>query len=304
MKIIDIKLNELIDLNEPIAACIGYFDGVHLGHQALINKTKELAKINKIRSCLITFNPDPHNVLEGQVFKHIESFDERLKLIASFDFDYCLILNFNQQMADLSVENFYDQILSRLPLKYLVCGFDFHYGYKGQGNYETLAKQAKDNFEVIKIDSVDYQGQKISSSRIRKAIAEGDLNFVSKLLGYQYALTGLVIHGRALGREIGYPTANLQIDEEVLLPKSGVYLGYAIYQNHRYRAMVSIGNNPTVKENLKATVEVHLLDFKEDIYQEIIRLEICEWLREIIHFNSMADLKHQLEQDEIKARMQ
>ena len=294
MKILNLKLNEPITINEPIAACIGYFDGLHLGHQALINQTKDLAVNNGIKTCLITFNPDPHNILEGQTFKHIESFDERLKLIEGFGFDYCLILNFNQTMADLSVEAFYDQILSHLPLKYLVCGFDFHYGYKGQGNYETLTSQAKNNFEVIKIDSVNYLGQKISSSRIRHAILEGDLKLASELLGYQYTLTGQVIHGRALGREIGYPTANLEIDAEVLLPKCGVYLGYAVHNDNRYRAMISIGNNPTVKDNLQPTVEVHLLDFNEDIYQKTIKLEVNEWLRPIIQFDSMADLKKQL----------
>ena len=301
MKIINFDLKNPISIKEPIVACIGYFDGLHLGHRALIKETLKRANFSNAKSCLITFNPAPINLLKGKDFKHIESFKERLKKIEYFGFDYCIVLNFNDEMANLSYQDFYQLVLKQFNLKYLICGFDFHYGKDGLGNYETLCEIAKESFGVIKIDSVNYENEKVSSSRIRNAIAKGDLDLASALLGYRYYLKGEVIHGNRLGREIGFPTANLRISNEVLLPEDGVYFGY-VEISHEYKALISVGSNPTICEDDDKKIEVYIIDFNGILYGENIKVIFKEKMRDIIHFNSLEALALQLKKDEQSAR--
>ena len=302
MKIINFDLNlNSIYIQEPISACIGYFDGLHLGHQALVNKTIAVAKRDATKTCLITFDPDPNSVLKGCVLQHIVNFEERLKIAEGFGFDYCLILHFTKEMANLSIEEFYTKVLHVLPLKNIVCGFDFHYGQFGKGNYDTLAAQSNHQFNVYKIDSVDYLGEKISSSRIRKAIIEGQVDLASAMLGYQYYLVGKVVHGLNLGHSLGFPTANLAIDDETLLPGNGVYYGLVLLDKP-YKAMISIGTNPTVKEHGSRTVEAYILDFNQNIYGQELKIELKEKIREMMCFDSAKDLVAQLKKDELKVR--
>lgn len=301
MKIINYNLKNPVVIKESIVACIGYFDGLHLGHQALIKETLKRANFSNAKSCLITFNPAPINLLKGYEFKHIESFKERLKKIENFGFDYCVVLDFNEEMANLNPNEFYELVLRSFNLKYLICGFDFHYGKDGLGDYEKLSEIAKDTFGVVKIDSVNYENQKVSSSRIRDAIAKGNLDLASALLGYRYYLKGEVIHGNQLGREIGFPTANLRISNEVLLPEDGVYFGY-VEISHEYKALISVGSNPTICEDKDKKIEVYIIDFNGILYGENIKVIFKEKMRDIIRFESLEALTEQLRSDEQLAR--
>lgn len=297
MKILHFDISLPFVLNEPIVACIGYFDGLHMGHQKLINKTIEYANINHLKSCLITFNPDPNDVLKNIKHQHLQSFNNRLEMIAEFNLDYCIILNFTNEMAKLNHEHFYSKVLSYLNIRHLICGFDFRYGYKGLGNFETLKTYICDDFSVEKIDSVNYLQSKISTSRIKDALNNGDIILVNSMLGYRYFIDGIVEKGKQIGRLIDFPTANINIDDEVYLLREGVYIGEVLYKDIYYKCMINIGYNPTVANDNPKTIEVHILNFEKDIYGEKLRVFFDNKIRDEIKFTSLNELNNQLKKD-------
>ena len=292
-----------ISIKSPIVACIGYFDGLHRGHQALLDKTKELAKLYNARSVMIGFAPDPKEVLTGQKGKHIQVYEDRLKIAEAMGIDDIIVIAFTKELSHMDKDMFFETVLKKLPLKALVCGFDFHYGYKGGGDAYSLKESAKD-YEVIIIDEVLYEGEKISSTRVREAIENGDMRLVNTLLGYTYFIHGEVIHGKHYGHDIGFPTANLAIDEEILYPQDGVYIGYCKVEDTIYKAMINIGCNPTIASDNDLTLEVHILDFDGDIYGKDIYVYFCERIRDVIRFSSLNELKAQLTKDKQIAKGQ
>lgn len=302
MDIKRIDLNDEICLMDPIVACIGYFDGLHKGHQALLKKTKEEALRLNVKSALITFSPDPKDIITSQTHKHIQSFDERLAIIAAMGIEMVIILQFDQKLCVQSKDEFVEDILYKLNLKGLVCGFDFHYGHKGQGDHRSLALAAKDRFPLYVIDSVNYEGVKISSTRVREAIVNGDVSLAAELLGYMYHISGRVEHGKKIGHKIGFPTANLKTSDEILYPMDGVYLGYVKYQKEYYKSMINVGTNPTIADGNKRTIEAFLLNFNEEIYGENIIVYLFCKCRDVIKFANIQQLKEQLIKDAEKAK--
>lgn len=299
MEIIYMDVEDNLKIEGSIVACIGYFDGIHKGHQALIKKTKKIAKADGLKSAIITFFPDPYEVINnGKVQKHIQDFDSRLKIIEKFGLDICVVINFSLSLAYKSPKVFLDIILNKMDIKSLVCGFDFHYGYKGSGDKNTLAVDGKDIFTLHVIDEVKYQNEKISSTRIRNAIVEGDLPLVSELLGYDFFIRGKVIHGLENGRKIGFPTANILYDEEVILPKVAmVYGGFVKVDGQYYKAMINYGSNPSVKKDKRYTLEANIFDFDNTIYDKEIYVYFKEAIREERKFESLVLLSEQLKRD-------
>ena len=281
-------------------AVIGYFDGLHKGHQALVKKSQMIAKEKSLLNALITFSPDPNDILLSQKTKHLQRFEERLRVIESLGVDLCYVLSFDKEFASLDPDCFLSEVIAKLNLYALVCGFDFHYGQKGQGDADSLKKEAP--FDVYVIPEVVFEKQKISSTRIKKALINGEIELVNKLLGYKYFIGGRVVHGKRIGHKLGFPTINLAIDEEVLLPKEGVYLAYSKVDDCLYPALVNIGNNPTIAANNDLTIEAHILDFDQEIYQKEVRLYLLSYLRPCQRFDSKEDLSKQLEEDVMKAR--
>lgn len=301
MRIINISMTSQKVCDDALCACIGYFDGCHRGHQALMDKTISLARKHGCESALITFNPDPWTAIYGKTdIKHISTMKQRVQRAAFFGIDNTVILEFTKEMSELSHDEFARMILGKLNLKGLVCGFDFHYGYKGKGNGDTLRQDV--DCEVAVVDAVNDEEGKISSTRISTAIEEGRIDKVNEMLGYEYEIEGVVKHGAHKGTQLGFPTANLDYSDEYILPKTGVYACYAQIGAQKYRAMVNIGHNPTLNFSARISIEAHLIDDHEDLYGKSIKLSFIGFVRDERKFPGAEELvaQLQLDLDEVK----
>ncbi|MEA5026427.1 MAG: bifunctional riboflavin kinase/FAD synthetase [Erysipelotrichaceae bacterium] len=282
---------------EPVAACIGHFDGLHRGHQALIKHAQEVAKNAGIASALITFEPDPVQVLTDQITQQITAFTVKKALIAQFGIDYLYIIRFDLKMAHLSERQFMDDILLKMNIRFLTCGFDFRYGYQGSGDVETLKNKYHSQLRVDVIEAVKQQQKKISSTWIIECLSQGNIALTNQLLGYPFTLKGEVIKGHQVGRKLNFPTANLAYADNQALPKIGVYVGLLSYEGSIYQAMINVGKNPTFYEQHQITIEAHILEFKRDIYHQIVSLYFLDHLRDEIKYDSAEQLIAQLNKD-------
>lgn len=291
-----------VQTNEDIVACIGYFDGFHLGHQSLFNKTLSVAASQSRLSAIISFEPDPWTVLKKQEhITHLTTLEDRKELAKSMGFHRWITVQFDQAMATMDPQLFIEQ-LKYIGVKTLICGFDFRYGHQGSGSIETLKSAQTNDFNVIVVDEKDYQHEKISTTRIKQAIEQGQMELAQHLLGRTYRLKGTVVHGKQIGRKIGYPTANLKIDPEYILPKVGVYAGYVKLRDLYYSAMIGLGYNPTVKDDCIVSIEAHIFDFNQDIYDESVEFLFTHYLREELKFADLDGLIQQLKKDELACR--
>ena len=306
MVMIKTQINDLSQIGlrkEDVVACIGYFDGVHLGHQALITKTIERAKEIGAKSMLITFHPDPWSVINRKSnVKHITPLKTKLEVIESFGIDEVVIMKFDSSFSKLSPDDFVNHVLIGLGIVELVIGSDFKFGYKGAGNVSYL----KENFghaiytHEVNLEETD-QGI-ISSTYLIQTILRGEVDTTEKLLGRPYKISGFVIHGSKTGRKIGFPTANLKIEDEFVIPKEGVYAGYVYVGGSKYQSIVNIGYNPTINTRDELSIETHILDFDQVIYGEVIHQTFNKRLRDELKFDSVDALIDQMENDEIEAR--
>ena len=300
MRIVNVKLVEIRKQKNPVVACIGYFDGMHKGHQALVNATLEKAKELGVESGLITFDPDPWVTLRNEKdVKHITPLQQRINIAVELGIKNIFILNFTKEMAALSPLDFI-KVLDSCNIKALICGFDYHYGQFGKGDIESLKRDA--DFEVVVVDAVNDNEGKISSTRITNLIEEGEVHKAEELLGYAYRVEGYVVHGNAKGRTIGYPTANVSVPSEYLEPKGGVYACFALIDGKKYKAMVNIGHNPTFNYTETMSLEAYILDFSGDLYDKRLKISFKYYLRPEKKFKYIGNLKMQLEQDEFAVR--
>ena len=300
MRIVNVKLGEIRKQKNPVVACIGYFDGMHKGHQALVNATLEKAKELGVESGLITFDPDPWvTLLNEKDVKHITPLQQRINIAVELGIKNIFILNFTKEMAALSPLDFI-KVLDSCNIKALICGFDYHYGQFGKGDIESLKRDA--DFEVVVVDAVNDNEGKISSTRITNLIEEGEVHKAEELLGYAYRVEGYVVHGNAKGRTIGYPTANVSVPSEYLEPKGGVYACFALIDGKKYKAMVNIGHNPTFNYTETMSLEAYILDFSGDLYDKRLKISFKYYLRPEKKFKYIGNLKMQLEQDEFAVR--
>ena len=284
---------------EPVVACIGYFDGMHRGHQALLKKTCTLARRYGCQAGLITFAPDPWVTIYGlkeEELEHITMPAERLEIAQACGIKQVIILRFSKAMSQLSPSAFVREVLAKIPLKGLVCGFDFHYGTLGKGNVDTLAKDV--SYPVTVVDEVRDRGQKISSSRIVALIKEGKVAAAAKLMKRPFAICGKVIHGAHNGTALGVPTANIAISPAYVKPLEGVYAGYAIVRGVSYPAMINYGHNPTVQYRKSGSLEANIIGFDGDLYGEEITVQFIRFLRHEKRFSSLEALQKQLFRDQ------
>ena len=279
-----------------IAACIGYFDGLHLGHQQLVNKTIQLAKENRLSSALITFDPDPWVVLKGiGSIEHITSIEQRKKIVADLGIDIWISIEFTKELAALDPNVFIDEVITALGVKELVCGFDFSFGKFGIGTTETL--QSCDKFNTTVIEAVKKEGVKISSTLIEENIIKGNVKLANELLTRPFTIISTVIHGRNRGKGIGFPTANIDVNGIYVIPKVGVYAGSILYANEKYSAVINVGYNPTFNKRDDISIECHLINFEGDLYGETIEVEFLDFLREERKFANVAELTEQINKD-------
>ena len=278
MKTFVINDQQLPNECNDFVACIGFFDGLHLGHQALIQKTKAIANEKGIKSGMITFFPHPSSVLQHKQVMYLTPTYLKTQLLESYGLDYLIIVNFTQEFSKQSGAAFIESILCQLPLKHLVVGFDFRFGYQGKGDVHLLT-QSQECFEVSVIELVGDDVNKISSTLIKSLISHGDVALAHHYLTRPHQVRGQVIQGNQRGRTIGYPTANIDVYDDVIIPLKGVYVAQVTHNHHTYPAMVNIGHNPTFNAKHDVSIEAYILDFNETIYGHTITIHCVGQLR-------------------------
>ena len=285
--------------NTPKVLSLGMFDGVHFGHISIINLLKSVAQENNLETAILTFWPHPRKVFNpNDEIKLLNTLNEKLNLLENANLDVVFLKSFDENFRNLTGEEFVRQILvQKLNVKHIIIGHDHVFGKNKSGNFELLQKLSKElDFVVQQLDAVKEGEFNISSTKIRNCLANGNIISANKMLGYHYSVSGKVIDGKKLGRTIGYPTANIEVDELKLLPKKGAYIVEVYVKNKFYKGMLSIGTNPTVNGD-KLTVEVYILDFNKDIYGEEITVKFRDFLHEEIKFESLEKLIERLDED-------
>ena len=283
---------------------IGTFDGVHLGHQAIFNKMKALAKNVGGQTVVVTFEPHPRWVLniDSSNLRFLTTPEEKLKKFEEFGIDNVVIINFTKEFSRTPSEVFIkDYIIDNIKPAYIVVGYDHHFGKNRMGDFGLLNDmKLKYGFKVERVAAQDVENIAISSTKIRNALAVGNIKSANRLLGYTYSITAEVVVGNKIGRTMGFPTANLELPREYMLINcGGVFACLVDYNGQRYKAMANIGHRPTIGDRTKdqPIIEVNLFDFNGDLYGKQIRVSFIDRIRDEEKFDSLDELKAQLEQD-------
>ncbi|MDD3721347.1 MAG: bifunctional riboflavin kinase/FAD synthetase [Lutibacter sp.] len=283
---------------------IGTFDGVHIGHQKVLSNLIGSAKKNNASSVLLTFFPHPRMVLQKDShIKLINTIEERIELLKKTGLNTLVIHKFTEDFAEKTALDFVKNVLvDRLNISNLIIGYDHRFGKNREGNFDQLREYGKIfGFEVNKISQQEIDHITISSTKIRKAIELGNIEEANRFLGYHFMLTGKIVKGKKLGKKIGFPTANLFIEEPYkLLPKTGSYIVKSELENETIFGMMNIGYNPTVKGKHQ-TIEIHFFNFNKDLYGKKIQIDVLKFLRDEQKFNSVEELTNQLEKDKQKS---
>ncbi|MEO6904124.1 MAG: bifunctional riboflavin kinase/FAD synthetase [Bacteroidia bacterium] len=298
------NIAEFKDVDNPIVTT-GTFDGVHLGHQKIIHRLKNLAKIENGETVLLTFYPHPRMILfpDDNELKLLNTLSEKTELLEKYGIDHLIIHPFTKEFSRLTSIEFVRNILvNSIHTKRLVIGYNHHFGRNREGSFEHLKEYGPlYGFEVEEIPAKDIDHIEISSTKIRKALLHGDVKTANAYLGHTYSITGNVIKGKQIGRTIGYPTANIEVNDVYkLIPDDGIYAVKVIHQNSSYRGMLSIGNNPTV-EGKGRSIEVNIFEFDKSIYEESVTIQFIARLRNEEKFDSLKALKNQLLKDKENA---
>jgi riboflavin kinase/FMN adenylyltransferase len=292
MKTIYIKNNEFNKLPDEICAAIGNFDGVHLGHQELVKECKK----HSYKSGIITFYPHPSVFLKKiPNYPLLTPIDEKTKVFSNMGIDYLIIIEFNNEMAIMSKDEFINH-LKELNIKSLVAGYDFTFGKMAEGDIRDL----NSNFEFYEVKKYIYDGVRVSTTYIRELLDSGNVKEASKLLGRDYSISGKVEYGNQKGRLIGFPTANVDY-KNYFLPKGGVYSVTIEVNDKEYNGICNIGNNPTINYSLVTKLEVHIIDFNDNIYGKDIRINFKDRIRDEMKFTSADELINQLKKDKCYA---
>lgn len=291
IKIKDSYLN--IKNDTPITLTIGNFDGIHLGHQALILKT---TSYHDTKSALMTFDPHPVHFLTKKPYSHLMSVIDKLDCLEAYQLDFVWIVSFDDEFASLSVDAFITYLKS-LHVKRLILGKDARFGQYGAGGIDDL----KPHFEVVIIEEEIYDHIRISSSLVKTRLSQGDMDDAKHLLSRNYRIYGQVVHGNHLGRTLGYPTANIEYND-YHIPKLGVYAVGILFQQKWYYGMANIGHNPTINYQEKPRLEIYIFDFSQDLYGKHVAVEFYDYIRSEKKFSSKDDLINQLNDDERNIR--
>jgi riboflavin kinase / FMN adenylyltransferase len=290
-------IDDLSRLNYAVVTS-GTFDGVHVGHQKILARLQEIATRNNGETVVITFWPHPRLVLhpEDDSLKLLNTFEEKAALLKEQGIQHLVRIPFTKEFSQYTSEEFIQKILvDTIGTKKLVIGYDHRFGHNREGSFEQLKLNApKYGFEVEEIPRQDIDHVGVSSSKIRKALDEGDIDTATHFLGQPYALTGRVVMGDKLGRLLGYPTANIEVDTKYkLIPADGIYAVTLLHEHTTYKGMLYIGNRPTVN-GTKRNIEVNIFDFEKDIYGESLTLYFHKLIRGDARFNDLEELKVQL----------
>ena len=290
---------------EEVVLALGFFDGVHKGHQEVISRAKQLAAKKKYKLAVMTFNQHPSIVFKkiaSEDMQYLSTVEKKEAMMAKLGVDILYEVDFTSAFAALKPQSFVDQYIVGLHAKVVVAGFDYTYVKKEVASMKHLPDYAHNRFEIVIVEKQTSEESKISSTRIRHCLDNGKIEEANDLLGYIYETTGRVVHGDARGRLLGFPTANIEVTRAVRLPRVGVYAVQILVGKQWHLGMASIGHNITFEANRPLTVEVYILDFEQDIYGEKVTVLWHHYLRDELKFDDLTGLIAQLEQDEVDTR--
>lgn len=285
------------------ATCVavGTFDGLHLGHRLIVEKLVDTAKIHNLKSVILTFNPHPRKVLFPDCnLNLILSPEEKVEVLSTTGIDYLIVHQFDKKFASIKSDAFMrDVLVGKLGMKYLVSGFNNHFGCDRMGDNVTLNSYGKSfGFDISRIDAAQLNGISASSTLVRNALIDGDVQKAAEILGYSFYISGKVVHGKKIGTKIGFPTANVMRDcNDKIIPKDGVYAAGIQVRGNLYSSVVNIGENPTVSDRGVTTIEAYIVDFEGDIYGEDVRVFFYRRIRDQRKFNSLNELTEAIRHD-------
>ena len=298
-------IEDIEQYNGEGGACVtvGTFDGLHIGHRKIIKERVQNARVSGLRSVVITFDPHPRQVLaKGAVVRFVLTREEKVEMMSTLGVDVLIIHPFSREFAALTAKDFLvDVLCAKLNMKCLVKGFNNHFGCDRLSDLDELeALGAEHGFDVVEVEEECRGGVTCSSTVVRRMIAEGRMGAASAVLGYDYFVEGTVVHGRMIGRTIGFPTANVYIgDDSKILPRPGAYVATVELDGRTWPAILNIGSNPTVNEECDHVfLEAHLIGYEGDLYGRRIRVNVLRHIRNEVKFGSLSELKQQLQQDE------
>ena len=288
----------------PCVATVGFFDGLHAGHRYLIEELKGIAKEQHLQSVVVTFAVHPRKVLDSEFRPELlTTLSEKLSQLATTGIDACIVLDFSLQMAELSAYDFLKTILKeKFNVQTLLVGHDHRFGHNRADGFPEYKKYGEElGMTVLKCTQFHTDTDKhISSSEIRNALKTGEIELANRLLTYNYSITGKVIEGFKNGRQIGFPTANIELfDHEKIIPAIGVYAVRVTWKGSQYKGMLNIGHRPTLDNGLTISIEVHILDFDTDIYNQTLEVGFIIKIRDEQKFNGIEALKEQLQKDKL-----
>ena len=297
------RINNELEINqeEDTVLVLGYFDGLHKGHQTLFKEARKIADEQGLKIAVLTFPESPKLAFvryQPELMLHLNHPEERAAHLENLGVDYLYLIDFTSHFSKNTAQEFFDKYVSALKAKAVVAGFDYHFG-----SDKRKAEELADYFDgrIVIVSSVNQDDEKISSTRIRETIQNGDVAKAHQLLGYPLSTRGIVVHGNARGRTIGYPTANLAPLDRVILPADGVYVVDVEHNGKIYRGMASVGKNVTF-EGDELRFEANLFDFAEEIYGDTIRIIWLDKIRDMVKFDGIEELVAQLKSDEEVAR--
>lgn len=284
--------------NENLAIALGFFDGVHLGHKAVINAAVDYAKKNNIKSAVVTFRQSPYVALNNVKPNYIITLEEKIKAIKKLGVDYLYLSDFTEDLAKQTASDYLKNLVDDLHPKMIATGFNHYFGYNKSGGVDYLRlMQQEYGYEFKEINPIKLNEDVISSTAIRKALSNGDITKANSMLGYRFYVKNEVIKGRQIGRTIGFKTANLKMPEKMINIPDGVYAVEVEVLGKKHMGIANFGSNPTVTDDSQKLLEVHIIDFNQDIYGELVKVSFLVKIRNEKKFQSLTELKTQIEKD-------
>ena len=309
MKMQVINLSEPYDKDlipsEPIVLALGFFDGVHRGHQRVIKTAKKIAQEKNIKLAVMTFDRYPkiaYQDLDPAKVRYLTLLDRKLELFSKIGVDLTYVVEFNQNLVPMSPKDFVNKYIVGLNVVEAVAGFDFTYGKASVANMKTLVDYAAGRFRVCEVPELQDGSEKVGSTQIKHALDQGKMMKVNELLGYPFEISGTVVHGKARGRKLGFPTINVDSDRQQKLPAIGVYAVKVNIDNEWFDGMASVSHNETFGPSNDLTVEINLFDVKRDFYDKNVRVQWFKYLRSSVKFSGVEELINQMKKDEKKSR--